>query len=320
MNKVTLLECTDNPLKSIWARTRGTTTFKGFDKVWETPEKFYPKKVRNELTVVFGELETSTDSFSYEKGLTDIAHNEQLRLVQEALRAGHWSVSRGVSFTFAINCSRNESLQLLRHVQGIAHEQSSMRYVSFTEENYIQKLDTATWEFQQNFVQEKKESLLKVLNEAFVVPETLISAENFLLRDWSWLRLNELTRYQDEIENGIPKEDARDNLPGCARTNLISSFSFEALKNFLAKRLCTRSQSHIRETAKQMRKLAVSKFPWMSEFLTIQCIPTGICPETHYKDCPLICSNGGNILPQELANEVLKEYVKTIKRTVPTKV
>ena len=123
--------------------------------------------------------------------------------------------------------------------------------------------------------------------------------------DWFSLRIQELEIYLDEIEAGVPLEDARDNLPGCMRTELIGTFSFEALKNLLAKRLCTRAQQPIRQIAKQMRKSVTDNHPWLGKHLTVQCLPMRICPEQRPGDCPLLKDNGGQVWRKEQAFTIL---------------
>jgi thymidylate synthase (FAD) len=224
------------------------------------------------LTMIYAQARMTTTRGDF----AEIYHNNatterKIQLVRDTLNAGHWSVTRGVSFSFSIaGISRACSMQLLRSVQGVSHEQQSQRY---------KKVD--------------------VNDDWFITPPSLSqgSAEENAQRQaiYAQLMQQSATAYQALLDCGLPAEDARMVLPNAARTNLVSTFSFEALKNFLGSRLCTRAQWEIRELAKQMRKEVLKVTPWAGPFLTIKCIPLGICTETNPAGCALLQEQGGKI-------------------------
>lgn len=295
--KVNLIQHTEQPLRLMYAQTRGTTTSKGFAEVWENPTKFFPKKTRQAVE----SLEYEGTYPEYVKAVND----EMIRLVDDALFAGHTSVSRGVSFTFGISCSRSTGRQMLRHVVGVAWEEMSQRYVKLANKDTLARLSSV--------LGSSFGDICDAYSEYFEIPEHIYSEDSAYSRDWFKLRLGEVERYLSEILSGVPAEDARENLPNCTRTEMICTMSFEALKTFLAKRLCTRAQEPIREVAKQMRKQVVGEFPWTGKHLTVQCLPACICPESNPMGCPLLAENGGNVLRKEQALDSVRQTVRELK-------
>lgn len=219
------------------------------------------------LTVIYAQARMTTASGDFDA----IYHNKasiarKLELVTRTLDSEHWSVTRGVSFTFSIGgVSRACSHQLVRHVQGVSWEQQSQRY-----------------------------KLVDVANDWFVTPPTIAKNAERLATFMRGMAAA-AREYQALLDAGVPGEDARMVLPNAARTNLVSTWSFEALHNFLGQRLCTRAQWEIRAVARAMRHQLMSVAPWAAPFLTIKCIPTGLCTEHAPGNCPLLDANGGRI-------------------------
>ena len=235
------------------------------------------------LTQIYAQARMTTTKGDFE----EIYHNNaslerKIQLVSDTLESGHWSVSRGVSFTFSIaGVSRACSHQLVLHVQGVSWEQQSQRY---------KQIDTAS--------------------DWHVLPPS-IAANPVALEVYQQSMLEAGVAYQKLLELGIAGEDARMVLPNAARTNLVSTWSFEALKNFLGQRLCTRAQWEIREVAKVMRKEVVTALPWSGKFMTIKCIPSGICTEFNPGNCALLSSNGGKIAWQQPRSNATAQTKKT---------
>jgi thymidylate synthase (FAD) len=230
--RVKLVSHTPDPLTSIYAQARMTTTRGDFEEIYNNSASTARK----------------------------------VQLVTDTLNSGHWSVSRGVTFTFSIaGVSRACGNQLVRHVQGVSWEQQSQRY---------KKVDTdSDWHITPPAIAANPEAALEYERSMREAADA----------------------YARLLALGIPGEDARMVLPNAARTNLVSTWSFEAMRNFLGQRLCTRAQWEIREVAKHMRKEVVGRFPWAAPFLTIKCIPLGLCVEHNPGDCPLLDKNGGRI-------------------------
>ncbi len=219
------------------------------------------------LTLIYAQARMTTTRGDFEEIYNNKASDERkVQLVRDTLNSGHWSVSRGVSFTFSVaGVSRACSHQLVRHVQGVSWEQQSQRY---------KEIDTKSdWHILPPSVRDN--------------PEALAAYQKAMQHTGE--------AYQALLALGIAGEDARMVLPNAARTNLVSTWSFEALKNFLGQRLCTRAQWEIREVAKAMRKEVVRSIPWTSGLMTIKCIPLSICTEHNPAGCALLTENGGKI-------------------------
>jgi thymidylate synthase (FAD) len=244
------------------------------------------------LTMIYAQARMTTTRGDF----AEIYHNNatterKIQLVRDTLNAGHWSVTRGVSFSFSITgISRACSMQLLRSVQGVSHEMQSQRYkkVDVGDDWYvIPPVLRPVWDkVMEVYINEELQT--KPLGDEWT--DLHVAAYRYLT---TMSHLGD--QYRTLIDLGIDKEDARMVLPNAARTNLVSTFSFEALKNFLGTRLCTRAQWEIRELAKLMRKEVLKVTPWAGPFLTIKCIPLGICTETNPAGCALLQEQGGKI-------------------------
>jgi len=208
---------------------------------------------------------------------------------------------------------------MLRHVVGVGWEELSQRYVKLLNRDYSTLLNSLRDEYEfyatgaDVRAAEIRANLLEHLGKVFEVPPHISEANYRDLTDWAEVRYQEVNQYLSEIAKGTPPEDARENLPNCTLTQMIGTFTFEAMKNFLAKRLCTRAQLPIRRAAKEMRKQVASQFPWMARHLNIQCTDFGICPEQRPDGCQLLVENGGNIWREEQAARLLRESVKAYK-------
>ena len=299
----------------MYAQTRGTTTDKGFAEVYHTPERFFPKAVREKIAGNKMSMFLSAEHLRAENGV--IATREMQRLVTEAITDGHLSVTRGVSFTFTFTVSRSEGRQMLRHVIGFAWEEMSQRYVKLITRQYLSDLAFLNGQVQSRAAVKEEApfevQLIEKLERVFIVPPHIKQATGFNLTNWTAVRLVEMEQYLDEIADGVPVEDARENLPNCTKTQMIATVGFEALRTFLGKRLCTRAQAPVRETAKAMRKLVLAGFPWMAPHLTVHCLPSRICPESRPGDCPLLADHGGNVLRREQAQDAITAHIKTLK-------
>jgi thymidylate synthase (FAD) len=91
-------------------------------------------------------------------------------------------------------------------------------------------------------------------NFSYVIPETIknnqLALEIFLdamdfCQNW----------YNQLIEIGIPKEDARYVIPNACETKLVITINCRSLRNFFKLRLDIHAQQEIRELANKMLKL-----------------------------------------------------------------
>ena len=93
--------------------------------------------------------------------------------------------------------------------------------------------------------------------------------------------------YKHLIDNGIPKEDARDVLPLALNSNIVMTMNCRELIHFFGLRLCTKAQKEIRDLAKEMLKLCKERLPEVFENIGPKCKQIGYCNEGK-RSCGLI--------------------------------
>lgn len=173
---------------------------------------------------------------------TDLQH------LTDAIEKGHVSVVEHACFTFSLEgISRACSHQLVRH-RLASYTQQSQRYVQ------LQDPDT------------------------FVIPETIQTNEKAQKLFETQLKA-QYKIYQELIELGIPKEDARFILPNATKTNIVVTMNARELLHFFALRCCQRTQWELRTVAWKMLKLVKKKAPIIFSNAGPSCVQLGFCPE-----------------------------------------
>lgn len=186
---------------------------------------------------------------AFYKGIEDGSYRKQLRLIGQAITSGHLTIAEHWNFTFAIEgISRACSHQLVRH-RHCCFSQQSQRYVKF---------DKATFYEPQSILKEREADA--IYNQFLdYVQET----------------------YNKLIDLGIKAEDARYVLPNATCSNIVVTLNFRELMHLCSLRLCTRSQSEIRELVKLMANEVIIKHPWTEDFLQPKCETLKFCNEHH---------------------------------------
>jgi thymidylate synthase (FAD) len=173
---------------------------------------------------------------------TDLQH------LKDALEKGHVSVIEHASFTFSLEgISRSCSHQLVRH-RLASYTQQSQRYIELEE------------------------------NDIFVTPESIQkNAEAQKLFEENGQK--QFSLYQNLIDLGIPKEDARFVMPNATKTNIMVTMNARELLHFFALRCCERTQWELRTVAWQMLKLVKKVSPLLFGKAGPSCVQLGYCPE-----------------------------------------
>lgn len=184
-------------------------------------------------------------------GWTDFKDNwndkTDLQHLRDAMEKGHVSVIEHASFTFSLEgISRACSHQLVRH-RLASYTQQSQRYV-------------------------------EISRDAFTIPGTIQKNEE-ASRLYESLLLRCTEAYQDLLEMGIPKEDARFVMPNATKTNIIVTMNARELLHFFSLRCCQRAQWEIRTAADYMLELCKTVAPIIFEKAGPQCVRLGYCPE-----------------------------------------
>ena len=154
-----------------------------------------------------------------------------LGLVKHLYLNGHHSVMEHIYFTFKIEAiSRACSHQLVRH-RHCSFTQRSQRYCNESGCNHI-------------------------------IPDSFNTHEGAFttLLDYQWHLDN---AYDELIEKGVPKEDARYILPNAAETSLYLSCNLRELIHIANERLCSRAQWEIRDLVEAMCWLVDSQLHFM---------------------------------------------------------
>lgn len=145
------------------------------------------------------------------------------KIVESCISSGHESVAEFGDFVFHIeDVSRTLLAQLTRH-RLASFAVRSQRYCNETGFNFV----TPNTISSDKKLDAKYKALMKVLNE----------------------------KYQELVNSGVPKEDARYILPNACCTSLEVKMNFRELRHFCGLRRCTRAQWEIRELADAMAKL-----------------------------------------------------------------
>lgn len=138
---------------------------------------------------------------------------------------GNCSVLEHASFTFMISgVDRNLTHQLVRH-RLASYSQESQRYVDMS-------------------------------NNEFVYPKAY--GRESALYEKSFY--HSMKCYEDLIELGAAKEDARSVLPGACETRIVVTMNLRALAHFMNERLCMRAQEPIRKLANAMKQAVLNLF------------------------------------------------------------
>ncbi|MDI6752430.1 MAG: FAD-dependent thymidylate synthase [bacterium] len=179
------------------------------------------------------------------EGITkDLSKKKQSDFIKKLLKMGHLSPFEHISFTFGIEgISRACTHQLVRH-RIASFSQQSQRYVSFEEREYI-------------------------------VPRTI---KKGLKTKFDRLTEDNLKFYQELIEKGVPKEDARYILPQAFCTKIVVTMNARELFHFFNLRCCNRAQWEIREMAEAMLSEAKKIAPNIFMKAGAPCVQ-GTCPE-----------------------------------------
>lgn len=176
-----------------------------------------------------------------------LSEAEVQKMVKKMVALGHASTIEHVSFTFGIEgVSRVLTHQLVRH-RIASYDQQSQRYVAAHGFQYI----TPPTIEEKPEAKERFDNLLAEIRSA----------------------------YDDLVEMGIPKEDARYVLANAAETKILVTMNARTLLHFFNLRCCNRAQWEIREMAYKMLAEVKKVAPTLFHNAGASCVNTGRCPE-----------------------------------------
>jgi len=176
-----------------------------------------------------------------------ITEEKAAEMVKKMIELGHGSTIEHASFTFAVEgVSRVLTHQLVRH-RIASYDQQSQRYVAEHNFEYITPPKIAN-------NKETKEKFDKLCGDIQKI-------------------------YDEFVEMGIPKEDARYVLPNATETKILITMNARSLMHFFNLRCCARAQWEIRDLANKMLGEVKKVAPVLFSKAGASCEATGVCPE-----------------------------------------
>lgn len=194
--------------------------------------------------------------------MADANHPEIEKGYRTAINSGHLGILEHIYFTFLVNdVSRSLTLQLVRH-RIASYAQQSQRYC---------KINTdAMW---------------------YITPSSYDVTDkhgtSFTLR-YVKLMQDIAEFYNDAVDCGIPKEDARYVLPNSCHTTIVCSMNARSFIEQCRLRLCSRAQWEIRELYRLIHKKVAEVHPEIAALAVPPCV-NGKCPEVKPCKTPYRC-------------------------------
>ncbi|MEN6414663.1 MAG: FAD-dependent thymidylate synthase [Veillonellales bacterium] len=180
--------------------------------------------------------------------LAESMSEEQIdKLVQKIVELGHASTMEHVSFTFAIEgVSRVLTHQLVRH-RIASYSQQSQRYVG-----------------EHNF--------------EYILPPSVAANETARTK-FTALMDQIRSAYDELVDLGIPKEDARYCLANATETKIVVTMNARTLLHFFQVRCCMRAQWEIRQMAELMLAEVRKAAPLLFKNAGPTCVTQHYCSE-----------------------------------------
>ena len=194
--------------------------------------------------------------------MADANHPEIEKGYRTAINSGHLGILEHIYFTFLVSgVSRSLTLQLVRH-RIASYAQQSQRYC---------KINTdAMW---------------------YITPSSYNITDkhgaSFILR-YVKLMQDIAEFYNDAVDCGIPKEDARYALPNSCHTTIVCSMNARSFIEQCRLRLCSRAQWEIRELYELIHKKVAEVYPEIAALAVPPCV-NGKCQEVKPCKTPYRC-------------------------------
>lgn len=194
--------------------------------------------------------------------MLDTDHPEIEKGYRTAINSGHLGILEHIYFTFLVSgVSRSLTLQLVRH-RIASYAQQSQRYC---------KINTdAMW---------------------YITPSSYNITDkhgaSFILR-YVKLMQDIAEFYNDAVDCGIPKEDARYVLPNSCHTTIVCSMNARSFIEQCKLRLCSRAQWEIRELYHLIHKKVSEVYPEIAALAVPPCV-NGKCQEVKPCKTPYRC-------------------------------
>lgn len=170
------------------------------------------------------------------------------RLINYCIKHQHWSIFEQAFCTFEIETSRAVAAQILRHR-------------SFTFQEFSQRYSTATL-LEPFELRKQGKTNRQVGDEVFTVQE-----DPKLFAKIDKLQEEQISVYNEMIQQGIARESARMVLPLNTQTTLYMSGSCRSFIHYIQLRAKEETQKEHREVALEMKKVFCEIFPNIAKAL-----------------------------------------------------
>ena len=170
------------------------------------------------------------------------------KLLNYCIKHGHWSIFEMANMVIEIETSRAISAQILRH-RSFSFQEFSQRYAKV--------VGCQTYEARRQDEKNRQNSIDDMSNE-----------------DQTWFRVAQQnlqqkcsTLYQDALDRGIAKEQARFLLPMSSTSKLYMNGTLRSWMHYLNLRTGNGTQKEHIEIAEKIKEIFKSEFPIISEAL-----------------------------------------------------
>lgn len=207
-------------------------------------------------------------------GVEDIQENltqeKTDKFINMLMSIHHESPLEHISFTFAVEgISRALTHQMVRH-RIASYSQQSQRYVKLDQFQYIipQEIDN---------IPQAREIFIKSMENAQKTYDDLVEilinkhTSNFISKGMDKDKATKLAE-----KKAI--EDSRYVFPNACESKIMITMNARSLINFFEHRCCNRSQTEIRQMAKEMLRQVKEVAPTIFKNVGAKCV-TGVCPE-----------------------------------------
>lgn len=169
-------------------------------------------------------------------------------LLKYCAKHGHWSIFEMAHMVVEIETSRAISAQILRH-RSFSFQEFSQRYAAVQE--------TVTYEARRQDKKNRQNSINDMSEEDqkwFTMAQSSVSNHSHLL-------------YEEALQRGIAKEQARFLLPMASKTRLYMSGSLRSWIHYLDLRTGNGTQKEHQDIANAIKDVFTAQFPVISEAL-----------------------------------------------------
>lgn len=154
-----------------------------------------------------------------------------------------------------------------------------------------------------SFAQEAQR-VVDMSNVKFFMPDSIVNNKDDY-HDYMAAIEVQKSMYSSLVENGVPRQDARNIIGTGCLTTIMMKANLRTLHNMAELRLCFRVQSEFQDVFAEIKKRVVEVHPWAEEFIEVFCVNHGTCVFPRYTECPI---QQFTIQTDELSS--IKKYLK----------